>query len=254
MELRPFVGAIVGIVLAVYAPWALATWQGAFLAGAISGAAGAAATGGSILKGAFIGGFSGAAFFGVGQYFQGVSTANLNNEFSGALTKFGGNYLTGGQIAAQVLSHAAVGGVISVLQGGKFGNGFISAGITKGFTNLQLAAESVGDGLGAVTAGMIGGTVSAATGGKFANGFQTGAFQFLFNALVTQTTRWSFSKLEAAYQTKQKILDDPTKKFNEFEDEKIRDVEHGGSCGVRLSNAFNGIKGSETLKISLELS
>jgi hypothetical protein len=68
-----------------------------------------------------------------------------------------------------------------VAQGGKFGHGFASAGITKGLTNVQLAADNVGEGLGSLVAGLTGGTVSAMTGGKFANGFQAGVFQYLFN-------------------------------------------------------------------------
>ena len=84
-----------------------------------------------------------------------------------------------------------MGGVLAVVQGGKFGHGFASAGITKSFTNVQLAAS--GDGVvgGSIVAAAIGGTASAVTGGKFANGAQTAAFQFLFNAGVSAQKDYS---------------------------------------------------------------
>ena len=46
--------------------------------------------------------------------------------------EFFGTDLTGA-FAAKTLSHGIVGGVMSVLQGGKFGHGFASAGVTQAF-------------------------------------------------------------------------------------------------------------------------
>lgn len=84
-----------------------------------------------------------------------------------------------------VLSHGMIGGVSSVLQGGKFGHGFVSAGFTKlispgidGIDALSIGGVSV---VQAAIAGLVGGTVSAATGGKFSNGFVTAAFGNIFN-------------------------------------------------------------------------
>jgi hypothetical protein len=76
------------------------------------------------------------------------------------------------------------GGVISVMQGGKFGHGFVSAGATKAASPW---INSIGDGARELaparvaTAALVGGTVSAATGGKFANGAVTAAFQQAWN-------------------------------------------------------------------------
>lgn len=77
------------------------------------------------------------------------------------------------------------------LQGGKFGHGFISAGIVKAFTPGIEKIKSIrlrnGKSLGqAIAAGVLGGTVSAMTGGKFANGAITGMFQNLYNAQGNQ--------------------------------------------------------------------
>lgn len=92
---------------------------------------------------------------------------------------FGGNYLTSGQVAGQILSHAVAGGVISELSGGKFGHGFFSAGVTKGFGGALLPGGShIG---GSLVSAVVGGTASVISGGKFSNGARTVAFQYLFN-------------------------------------------------------------------------
>ncbi|KAF7787651.1 hypothetical protein PRUB_a5334 [Pseudoalteromonas rubra] len=125
------------------------------------------------------------AFKAIGNHFNNLGNYNAFHVNSNLLTKFGGNLLTSGQIAAQITAHAVVGGVSSVLSGGKFGHGFVSAGITKaaggaflpggaGLSATQIAK-------GTVVSSIIGGTVSAITGGKFANGARTGAMQFLLN-------------------------------------------------------------------------
>jgi hypothetical protein len=85
---------------------------------------------------------------------------------------------------ANVASHAMVGGITSVLQGGKFGHGFVSSMVTasmKGFMKPQTGtfADAVRR---TVIAGAVGGTVSELTGGKFANGAVTSAMQWWFNA------------------------------------------------------------------------
>ncbi|MCL1127410.1 FG-GAP-like repeat-containing protein [Shewanella surugensis] len=101
------------------------------------------------------------------------------------LVEFGGNMLTSGQAAAQIGAHAMVGGISAELMGGKFGHGFISAGVTKGAGGAFLAG---GAGLktqeiikGTVISAAIGGTASALSGGKFANGARMGAMQYLMN-------------------------------------------------------------------------
>src|SRR5690606_31590954 len=74
---------------------------------------------------------------------------------------------------------------LNVLQGGKFGHGFISAGFTKfAITNWidQIGSDDWDGILGRTAiASVTGGTVSELTGGKFANGAQTAAFAHLFN-------------------------------------------------------------------------
>ena len=98
----------------------------------------------------------------------------------------------GGSSLAKVAAHAAAGGTLNTLQGGKFGHGFLSAGVTEALSPA-IGAASSGGGAGGVVAGtvasaVVGGTVSELSGGKFGNGAQTGAFQFLFNATVHAAT------------------------------------------------------------------
>lgn len=153
------------------------------------------------LKSGFIAGLQSFTFANIGQQFRGVSNGNIakvktlagNGEFSAAidfahsLHPFGkGVFLTSGQIAAQISLHAVAGGVFNVIQGGEFGHGFASAGLTKAATPINFAINgfNVGEGVSVTevfASAIVGGTISELTGGKFANGAITAAFQNLFN-------------------------------------------------------------------------
>ena len=137
---------------------------GGALTGAIAGAAGGLVATGS-LKGALIGAFSGAVFGGIGGGF---------NADSGFFAKGG---------AGHIGSHAVAGGVMSDLQGGKFGHGFWSAGLTKGL-NVNGMIDTAGaayDAARIAVAAVIGGTISKVTGGKFGNGAVTAGFAQMLN-------------------------------------------------------------------------
>lgn len=88
--------------------------------------------------------------------------------------------------AALVATQGAIGGVSSVLQGGKFGHGFASAGMSKLFSPMigGINGWQTDSGISiqqTIVAAVIGGTASATTGGKFANGAITGAMVNLYN-------------------------------------------------------------------------
>ena len=111
------------------------------------------------LKGAGIGALSGGIFSGVGEL-----------------------GLTG---IRAIAAHSIAGGVLSEIQGGNFGHGFASAGLTK-FASLRGISQIKGKGLDAILgrtliATVVGGTVSKISGGKFSNGARTAAFAHLFN-------------------------------------------------------------------------
>ena len=125
-----------------------------------------------------------------------VSTGSLRGAIIGSLTGAAFGKLHGFKTSlvakgidfGRVLAHGTVGGVSSVLSGGKFGHGFVSAGAT------QFASEALGDDFfvegstkiadraaNAAKAALVGGTVSYISGGKFGNGAITGAYSRLLN-------------------------------------------------------------------------
>ena len=114
-------------------------------------------------KGAVLGGLEAGLDFGIGQTF------NFGNDYTSA-TAFE-NYG----------AHAALGGVMSVLRGGKFGHGFITAGVGS-VIDPHYDSNIV---VGTVEAAVVGGTVSQLTGGKFTNGAMTAAFAFAFNQALS---------------------------------------------------------------------
>ena len=165
-KIKPFIGAIAAIAVSIYCQACGLTLWNAAMTGAAIGAGSAAVNGGDIFKGAFLGALSGAAFQQIGANFTGA-------EGSGFLAEGG---------LGHIAAHGVTGGVTSVLQGGKFGHGFISAGLTKALNVNSIIGIAAKDaGLRVATAALIGGTVSKITGGKFANGAITAAFAQAFN-------------------------------------------------------------------------
>ncbi|MBE0388785.1 hypothetical protein PLUTE_a5306 [Pseudoalteromonas luteoviolacea DSM 6061] len=82
-----------------------------------------------------------------------------------------------------ISAHAVAGGIIADVQGGNFGHGFWSAGLTKA---VNVNSFMPGDGTlmdiaRTIVAGAIGGTISQLTGGKFANGAITAAYAQAYN-------------------------------------------------------------------------
>jgi len=169
-DLAPFVS----IALTIWAPWGTGFWASVGT-GAI---AGGIATGS--LRGALTGAFTAGMFHGIGTHFEGFADS--------------AGVLSGGVKFAKTLAHGIAGGISSVLNGGKFGHGFASAGFTQAFAG---AINGIGGRYGNVTSGkyfdainrvkrivaaaVVGGTASQLTGGKFANGAITGAFSRMFN-------------------------------------------------------------------------
>jgi hypothetical protein len=111
-------------------------------------------------------------FFEIGSYFQSASWAHDTG------VSCSPHLSTGGHLA-KIAAHAAAGGILQHLQGGRFGSGFLAAGTTE---TQSPAIEHVDHVAGRIlTAAMIGGTVSTLSGGKFANGAATAFFQESFN-------------------------------------------------------------------------
>lgn len=120
---------------------------------------------GNLSAGSLIGGGAAAGFVS-GAITTGSLRGALQGAFSGAL--FGAGL--GGWESFAVSGLA--GGVMSDLQGGKFGHGFISAGfgaVAGGAFGKAPINRIIGS-------AVVGGTLSKITGGKFANGALTAAF------------------------------------------------------------------------------
>jgi hypothetical protein len=121
-------------------------------------------------------------FFEIGSYFQSASWAHDTG------VSCSPHLSTGGHLA-KIAAHAAAGGILQHLQGGRFGSGFLAAGATE---TLSPAIEDVDHVAGRIlTAAMIGGTVSTLSGGKFANGAATAAFAYAFSAMASRAASGS---------------------------------------------------------------
>ena len=160
LEERQWLGTIAAIAISWFAPHAgaavYASYVGAGATVAVATAAASAAVVGVVAVGGAIGG-------GI----SGGSQGALMGAFTSVLGMAGGG---------SIVASAFVGGVISGLQGGNFGSGFLSAGV------VALAVPGINANISGrvrqvVARALLGGTVSSLTGGKFANGAAMAAFQ-----------------------------------------------------------------------------
>lgn len=119
-------------------------------------AAGAVQTG--TLRGATTGAFSAAISFGIGNAFHAQEIT----------------------AAQRAVAHAAAGGFTEAINGGNFGHGFVSAGISVAFEPMIDTGSKAAD---ATLHAMLGGTASELSGGKFANGALTALMSYAFNQL-----------------------------------------------------------------------
>ena len=183
-----FLQGVAVIAITVYTGGAAAGYWSFFGASITAGSAaayGVAALGGfaagtiasGSVQGGLYGAFSGVLFAGIGSGFQQAGWAQ-DLSTTGVM----GSGLNGIGFSARVLASGVAGGVVSDLQGGKFGNGFISAGASSAVSPY---VESIGNTPGQViAAAAVGGTISVIAGGKFANGAMTGAFQQAFEEVA----------------------------------------------------------------------
>ncbi|MGE3298664.1 MAG: RHS repeat domain-containing protein [Porticoccaceae bacterium] len=183
-------GVAIGITIATSGASASLLAEGlvgqAFATAVAGGALAGAVTGGA--KGALIGAFTAAVFFGVGESFASIGNTQQAANLASTTPVYNVNAagLTAGQTAAKIAAHASVGGTMAVLQGGKFGHGFLTAGLNEG---LSGRIGRIGNPGGRIAgSALLGGTTSQLVGGKFANGAITAAFAMAFNEGVHATS------------------------------------------------------------------
>ncbi len=186
-SLRQAIGIVIGVVAAIISQQYWAIDKLISFGIAVAGGFASAAISTGSLKAGLWGAVSAAVFWGIGTQFSKAWAFDTGT----ACTQ----HMTRGAVAAKVAAHAATGGTLSVLQGGKFGHGFFSAGFTEA---LSPAVGQMGDGksfgsvLGRTAASAtIGGTVSKLTGGSFANGAVTAAFTVAFGNAISETIAFS---------------------------------------------------------------
>lgn len=209
---------VLGIVIVVVAAvtqqyWAISSAAKFWGTVAVGAMAGGVSTG--TWQGALWGAFSAAAFYGVGSYFENAKWAQANssgNVFESGLNPAG--------YGAKVMAHGVTGGVMSKLQGGKFGHSFASASVTQAFAP---GIDRIGGGasnyagLRVAAAAVLGGTASKMSGGKFANGAVTAAFSRAFNDEIDHRSA--------------KVRDEIMRGDKEFiEVNSTYDLERGGSA------------------------
>ncbi len=144
----------------------------------------------------------------LGAGFKGALSGATFGAIGGAFSQSSGFFKQGGM--GHILSHGLASGILTDLEGGNFGNGFLTAGITK-FSTVNLVSNIGGKSFGAIVgrttmAGMIGGTTSVMTGGKFANGAKTSALAHVVNAESGNLLAFSNRILNYAQAQKMKSL------------------------------------------------
>ncbi|WP_086930551.1 RHS repeat domain-containing protein [Agarilytica rhodophyticola] len=113
-----------------------------------------------------------------------IARAAVSSYASASITS---SYLADGFSWEGLLQVAVAGGITNVLNNGKFGHGFISAGVgtALGGKLAPVANETTNNilkGLGSI---VLSGTISKATGGKFANGAGSAAFAWAVRAGIS---------------------------------------------------------------------
>jgi len=196
--IKKYYKVIIAVVVSVFIPVALASAWGttvakftlgqAIIAGALAGGVSGLITTGS-LKGALQGALFGAVTAGFAHkitsgFVSKVGAIKENGIFTAAYKKTLIEAATKSYKITLTVGHAVIGGVRSLVNGGKFLTGAISAGVSKAFT---FATNSIDDklvqGLAVAT---VGGAVSVLAGGSFELGFLTAGLAYAANHVLTE--------------------------------------------------------------------
>ena len=194
--IKKYARVIIAVVAAVATPFALAAILGksvlaftlpqAIAAGAASGGISGLISTGS-LKGVLEGAFFGAITAG---FAKGLQLGKIGTKAINGIKAIG----KGTQIAKyakeifQVLAHGAIGGVRSLVNGGKFFAGFVASVVGKAFTIVGNAVSVLSKNIyvQGLTVAVAGGLGSRLAGGSFELGFLTAGLAFAVNQVVTE--------------------------------------------------------------------
>jgi len=177
-SLRQVSGVVVGVVAAIMSGGASTLLNGFWIATAGGFASAAIATGS--LKAGLWGAVRAAAFWGIGTAFSNMAFANVEAINAGSKISLLKSGLTSGQTIAKIAAHAGAGGTLNVLQGSKFGHGFVSSGFTEALSPAvrQISHNrNYGTVLAKTAASAaIGGTASKLSGATLPMGRRLGLF------------------------------------------------------------------------------
>ena len=133
-------------------------------------------------------------------FLAGVSAAALTAVSLGTFPtgNFGLNLATFQHVATV----ATFGGITTSLQGGKFGHGFLSAGLGSASGGIPVLGKTAAARIATrtVVSAVTAGTISEITGGKFANGAVTAAFVALVASTAQRASMPDFSKMTKVQQ------------------------------------------------------
>ncbi|UTW45938.1 RHS repeat protein [bacterium SCSIO 12696] len=134
-----------------------------------------------------------------GSLFDGIKAGAISLAQSYAFAQIGASGL---ETTERIFAQAIAGGVFSELQGGKFGHGFVSAGLSEAIDiNGIFGTKPEFAGIRIAAAAIVGGTISKATGGKFANGALTSAFGQMFSGEQRAKKAEQFKKLKSLFES-----------------------------------------------------
>ena len=240
---------LLAIVVSVVTYGAASGWAAGWLAGT-------ALAGNAVAIGAIAGSIAGFAGGAVATgTFKGAAQGALSGlVFGGIAGHFGGGFSWGNVAASGV-----AGGVMADLQGGKFGHGFLSAGVSAALGPQLGKIRNVM--LRTTSAAIVAGTVSELTGGKFANGAATAALMVVMVAAANYyqenvggdaTLKWGETRTESSrYEfdpvTGQQFLSDRSMNvigLNRDMDGGLKDF---FTQGGPLSRSMNVIPGMNSL-------
>ncbi len=144
----------------------------------------------------------------------------------------------------QAFAHGVVGGTISVIQGGKFGQGFASSFFTKIVSGPTGIKGLTGGNrfAGVAVAALVGGTASALGGGKFANGAATAAMQYAFNEMGEGLDEEEFEQSDFDKGARWLTTDERVALSSHFNDDVLDNVRiYEGKVPFWLRSDMDGI-------------
>ena len=123
---------------------------------------------------------------------------------------------------------------MGVLQGGKFGHGFVTAGLNESLSGKIGRIGSPGGQIAA--SAILGGTTSSLVGGKFANGAITAAFATAFNEAVHGSGR--SGRARRAHRALNELDDSLSRRVYETATDAAHDFCFSGGCKITERYGF----------------